>query len=75
MKKIHEDDHLVASIVSDFFDRNKDYPTLTKITACFNISVGLFRVCCVRGSKKQLIKLSNEFHKELLKEIDFLCEK
>jgi hypothetical protein len=73
-KKIHSDDNLVAVIVHEFFERNRNYPTLTKITACFNISVGLIRTCCVRGDRKDLTKLANQFHKELIKEIDSLCE-
>lgn len=52
-EKIEEDDGLVAFIVNDFIFRNKDYPTKTKITACFNIAVGLFRLCCVCGEKRR----------------------
>lgn len=68
-QKIEQDDELVSFIVNDFFFRNKDYPTKTKITACFNIAVGLFRLCCVCGEKKDVIKLAELFHKELIKEI------
>lgn len=67
-------DNIVGCMVSDFFDRNREYPTLSKITACFNISIGLFRACCVRGDRKGLIRLANQFHRELMKEIDLLCE-
>jgi hypothetical protein len=69
-KKTHPDEHLVASIVNDFRIRYKDYPTLTKITACFNICIGLFRLCCVCGDKKDVTKLANQFHRKLLKEIE-----
>lgn len=71
-KKTHPDDHIVGYIVSEFLQMNKYYPTLTKLTACFNISVRLIRVCSVCGDKKDLLKLANQFHKELVKEIEDL---
>lgn len=69
-----ESDSAVAQMVSSFFGANAEAPTLDKITACFNISLGLFRACCVRGSKRDVLRLANQFHKGLVKEINSLYE-
>ena len=55
------DDHLVAEIVSKCREIMKGVPTQTKMTACFNLTLGVFRLFCVRGDKKDLENMADEF--------------
>lgn len=64
------DDHLVASLVSQCRDIMQGQPTVSKMTACYNLTSGVVRLFCVQGEKKDVIDLVNEFHKGLLEQID-----
>lgn len=65
-----QDDILAARAVSAFYNATTDIHTLTKITACYNIMIGLINLCSVCGQKKDIIKLINEYHEALLEHIE-----
>jgi len=64
------DDHLVAEIVSKCREIMKGFHTQTKMTACFNLTVGVFRLFCLQGSKKDLENMADEFAIGMKNEID-----
>jgi len=63
------DDHLVASIVSQCREIMREYPTVTQMTACYNLINGVFRLFCVRGDSKDLKKLAKQIYDGLIEEI------
>lgn len=64
------DEHLVISIVAQCRDIMHEYPTVTNMTACYNLTIGVLRLFMVCGSKKDVRKLIDKFHKGLLAELD-----
>ncbi len=71
---INPDDQLAALIVDRFMESDKDFPTLTKITACYNIVIRLLTLCSVSGREEDLVQIANEFHDGLLTHIADLYE-
>ena len=52
MKHISDyDDAIVASLVHDFRKIARLSPTISQITACYNILCGLLNLCAVNGDK------------------------
>jgi len=69
-QKNMDDDHLVAPIVSECLHIMKGYPTITKMTACYNLTSRILRIFCVQGEKDDVITLINQFHDEIKKQIE-----
>ncbi len=63
------DDHLVGLIVSQCRQIMEHYPAVTKMTACYNLMAGVFRLFCVSGDPKELKKMAKEVHDGLIDEI------
>lgn len=68
-------DQYVAGLIARIRDVSSGYPTLVRITASFNVTVGLFTLCSVSGKKKDVLKLANDFHRGLVDHIEGLYEK
>ena len=66
---IHRDDVLVAELVHMFRELSSEYATVTKMTACYNITIGLFRLFSVSGDKDYVEGLAKSFGKGILKEV------
>ncbi len=65
------DEYLAASIVYQCREIMEGYPTVTKMTACYNLILGVFALFCVRGSPEDLKELAKQIHEGLMAEI---CE-
>jgi len=63
------DDHLVASIVSQCREIMDGYPTVTKMTACYNLLSGVYRLFCVRCDHEALKILAEQIYDGLINEI------
>lgn len=63
-------DHLVANIVFECLHVMRDYDTITKMTACYNLTERILRLFAVCGEKKDLQRFVKQFHKDMLKYID-----
>lgn len=59
------DDHLVANIVTECLHIMNGYPTLTKMTACYNLTERILRLFSIQGSKEEVTKLIDAFHDEI----------
>lgn len=56
------DDHLVGSIVSQCLLIMRNYPTITNMTACYNITERILRLFSVCNSKEYVLSLIEEYH-------------
>lgn len=72
--KDKDDSYIAAQIISDIRTIMNGYPTLTNITACFNVMAGLLNICSVRMRKKSLIKIADDFHQGMVDHIETLFE-
>lgn len=63
------DDHIIAAAVSECREIMRDMPTRAKLTACYNLTLGVFRLFCVCGEKKDLELLADEFARGMKEEI------
>jgi hypothetical protein len=64
------DDHLAASIVSECREIMKDYPSVTKMKACYNLMYGVFNLFKVRGDPKHLKCMAKQIYNGLCERID-----
>lgn len=63
-------DNLVARAVFDCLHVMRDYDTITKMTACYNLTSCILRLFCVQGEKNDVMALIDQFHEELKKQIE-----
>lgn len=68
--KIYNDDHLVAKIVTDCLHVMNGYDTITKMTACYNLTERVLRLFAIQGAKEDVNNLIDEFHNEIKKNIE-----
>lgn len=68
------DENLAAMGVSECRNLLKDIPTRTKLTICYNLTTGVFRLFSILGDKKWVMGLIDEFHEGLKKEINEMYE-
>jgi hypothetical protein len=68
------DEHLAIKIITETREIMMGYPTLTNVKACYNIMCGLLNLCSIRGTKKGLTKIANDFHKGMLEHIESLYD-
>jgi hypothetical protein len=68
------DDHLVTSMVVKIQEIMRTYPTISCITASYNVLVGLFWLGSVCGSKNSLLKLVDDLNIGLKAEIEKMYE-
>lgn len=66
----HDDDHLVARCVAECLQVMRDYDTITKMTACYNLTERVLRLFAVQGEKEDIIELVKEFHEGIMKIIE-----
>lgn len=64
------DDHLVAIIVSECLQVMSNYPTITKLTACYNLTERILRLFAVQGKKEDVNRLIDEFYDGIKKEME-----
>lgn len=64
------DDHLVATIVSQCLHLMQGYDTITKMTACYNLTSRILRLFCIQGGKKDVLILVDKFHQGIKDQID-----
>ena len=65
-----DDDRHVALILRDCLPIMSNYPTLTALTASYNLLMRKFSLCCVHGERKTLEKLAKQIYNSLLEEIE-----
>jgi hypothetical protein len=68
------DDPLIASYVTEIRKMTKDVSTSSKLTICYNLMLGILRLFCVLGDKKDVLKLADEFHAGLIEEIESMYD-
>ena len=70
--KTEMDDHIVASIVAECLEvmRKHTSYTVSKMTACYNLTERTLRLFSIQGSKEDLHAFIDEFHERLKKDID-----
>jgi len=66
----YNDDHIIADIVTQCLHVMRSYPTLTKMTACYNLVERILRLFSVQGSKEDVKGLMNEFHKNIMQSVE-----
>lgn len=67
-------DHLVASNVVECLHVMKNDDAFTKLTTCFNLTERILRLYCVRGDKKWVMSLLDEFYDKTKEMIEELAE-
>ena len=68
------DDHLVAQIVVQCLHIMREYPTRTKLTACYNLTERVLRLFTIQGDKEWVNELIDQFHDGIKKEINQMYE-
>ena len=67
--KIGYDDDIVAIIVCQCLQIMRDYPTTTKLTACYNLTERILRLFTIQMNENDVIELINDFKKCLIDDI------
>ena len=70
----YPDDHLVGRIVIECLHVMRDYPTRTKLTACYNLTERILRLFTIQGDKDWVSELNDQFHEGIKKELDEIYE-
>jgi len=65
-----EDDIIILGMVSKCLDVMRGYSSLSKLTACYNLTERVLRLFSIQGSKEDVTKMINEFHQEIIKCVD-----
>ena len=58
-------DHSAARIVTECLHVMRNYCTVTKLTACYNLTERILRLFAVQGAKEDVTKLIDTFHEQI----------
>lgn len=59
------DDYLVNEIVTECLEIMRGYPTVTKMTACYNLTERILRLFSIQGDKEDVTKMIDVFHEQI----------
>lgn len=71
---MENNDALIAAMVLKMRGTTEGFPTLDRITACYNLLHGFFSLCSVYGKKEDLKKVAVELHDALMEHIEDLYD-
>lgn len=64
-----DDDHIVGAMVFNCFQIMKEYPTSSRLTACFNLTARVLGLFTYNGDKESVFELIDKFCESLKHEI------